>query len=444
MEKILYLDTLFCDRAPGVYREDEFDLPPDDQFETGIPVFIGLVPHPVVKRDDHKARARPESLAARLRRSGRDRGQELGKQIRPLTVWSHFKLYVGDEECMLGYAVRGFFQNGGKRCYVVPWMNVPAEADLKAVPETGRAKTLESSLEKLETSLAKALESSEVFDADLVCVPDLGNLKSHDIDARTITALQQMVVTHCEKMGTRFAILDSTRGAEPDTVWQQWSDIDGKNGAIYYPWIKVRRGTRDSIELVPPCGHVAGVYARSDSERGIHKAPANEVLEGVLDLERAVTSRIQNELNPAHVNCLRSFPGRGIRVWGARTLSGQEAWSYVNVRRIFLTAARWSERYLGDATFEPNDPVLWARIERELNAYFTRIYRSGALKGRTAQEAFYVKCNAQTNPKEVRDLGRVVTEIGLSPTKPYEFVVVRLVHGASGVSISGPIRPEQN
>jgi hypothetical protein len=116
---------------------------------------------------------------------------------------------------------------------------------------------------------------------------------------------------------------------------------------------------------------------------------------------------------------------------------------YVNVRRVFLTAVRWIEWHMGDVAFEPNDSTLWARIERELKVYFLQVYRHGALKGRTPQEAFYVRCNAETNPPELRDLGQVVTEIGLAPALPYEFVVVRLIHGASGVSISGPIRPEQ-
>jgi hypothetical protein len=435
MEKTLYLDTLFCEKAPGVYREDEAHLPLGDQFATGVPVFIGWVPKPVlgIERKNHGHCKQPsrETLTAYLEHCKKERKQKLGERVRPLSFWSHFKLYVGDEDCTLGYAVRGFFQNGGKLCYVVPLADVPAESE---------GAKLESAL---ETGLQKALYASEVLDVDLVCVPDLGGLVARGITPETINRLQQIVVAHCEETGTRFAILDSMRQANREAVWQQWSDIDGKNGAIYYPWIKVR-GAKDDIQLVPPCGHVAGVYARTDSAHGLHKAPANEALEGVLDLECAVTKYDQDYLNPRHVNCLRAFPGRGIRVWGARTLSGQEAWMYVNVRRIFLTAARWTERYLGDATFEPNNSTLWARIERELNAYFTRIYRRGALKGRTAEEAFYVKCNAQTNPKEIRDLGQVVTEIGLSPAKPYEFVVVRLIHGASGVSISGPVRPEQN
>jgi uncharacterized protein len=260
--------------------------------------------------------------------------------------------------------------------------------------------------------------------------------------------LEQIVVKHCEDIGDRFAILDSHEEANKDEAWSQWSAIDGKNGAIYYPWLKVRKFSdekgKPQAMLVPPCGHVAGVYTRSDQERGIHKAPANEPLEGVLDLESHLTSEDQDFLNPKRVNCIRSFPGRGIRVWGARTLSGQDEWTYVNVRRIFLTAVRWIHWHMGDVAFEPNDAQLWARIERELNLYFLGLYRQGALKGPTPQDAYFVRCNAKTNPREVRELGQVITEIGLAPARPYEFVVVRLIHGQTGVSISGPIRPEQN
>jgi phage tail sheath protein FI len=349
------------------------------------------------------------------------------KEPPRLHFWPQFKMLVVEEkaglpDCMLAYAVRGFFQNGGRQCYVVP------------LPESN------------QKDLGEALEKAALLDVDLVCVPDLTLIQAAPDTPKH--SLEQMVVKHCEDMGDRFAILDSHKGASRDDVWEEWSQIDGKNGAIYYPWVKVRKFTpEDKSEqavLVPPCGHVAGVYARTDQARGVHKAPANEVLEGVLDLELHLTSQDQDFLNPKRVNCIRSFSGRGIRIWGARTLSGQDDWTYVNVRRVFLTTVRWIRWHLGDVAFEPNDAQLWARIERELNLYFLDLYRQGALKGRDSREAYYVKCDATLNPREVRDLGQVVTEIGLAPAKPYEFVVVRLIHGLTGVSVSGPIRPEQN
>jgi uncharacterized protein len=168
----------------------------------------------------------------------------------------------------------------------------------------------------------------------------------------------------------------------------------------------------------------------------VHKAPANEVLEGVIDLERRLTNREQDGLNPNGVNCLRSFRGRGIRIWGARTLSGQQDWMYVNVRRLFLTAARWMDWNLQEMAFEPNDAKLWSRIERKMSEYFAEQYKRGALKGANLHEAFYVKCDEETNPAEAQALGQVVTEIGLAPSIPYEFVVVRLIRGARG-AVSG-------
>jgi len=174
----------------------------------------------------------------------------------------------------------------------------------------------------------------------------------------------------------------------------------------------------------------------------VHKAPANEVLHGVSDLVPDVSDADQAELNPIGVNCLRAFPGRGIRVWGARTLSREPAWTYISVRRLFLTVGRWIERNLTDVPFEPNDARLWSRIERELTTYFSELLRQGALKGNTAADAFYVKCNAETNPQEGRDAGKVVTEIGLAPSVPAEFIVVRIITGTSGITIAGPTRFE--
>src|SRR5262249_11831913 len=278
-------------------------------------------------------------------------------------------------------AARGFFENGGHRCYVV-------------LLNDGSLNSLQDGLEVI----------AKLNTIDLVCAPDIVRQRPEAF------GLQQLVVRHCGMMGDRFAILDSRQGDGPDEVWNQWSEIDGYNGAIYYPWIKVRNFA-GGTSLVPPCGHVAGVYARTDRVRGVHKAPANELLEGVLDLEDHLTNLQLGYLNSKHINCLRVLPGRGIRVWGARTLSGHDAWTYINVRRLFLTAVRWIGWHMEDMVFEPNDRKLWATIERELNAYFDSQFRRGALKGSTPQEAFYVKCDEETNSEDVRERNQVVTEI---------------------------------
>jgi phage tail sheath protein FI len=201
------------------------------------------------------------------------------------------------------------------------------------------------------------------------------------------------------------------------------------NGALYYPWIKINKG-----QLIPPSGHIAGIYSRSDSKVGVFKAPANEEVRGALDLgvriESKITidNRIQDQLNPEGINCLRAFPGRGIRVWGARTLSRDPDWRYVNVRRLVLTLNRWIEMNMAWAAFEPNTPQLWVRLKRELNTYLTELWRAGALFGQTAEQAFFVQCDSETNPPQIREAGQAVTLIGLAPLRPAEFLIIRIVH----------------
>lgn len=379
-------------RTPGVYLEDSFAPPRNLPFTTGVPLLLGLT-----------------GAVPRRRRS------ESEDTARLLTLWSQFTPLFGDPRPggYLAEAVHGFFRNGGEMCFVLPLSEIN------------------------EDTLNRALESTEYLSAiDLVCVPDLG--MQDDPGSR----LRQIVVNHCEKLRTRFAILDSRARDDREKVWSQWEDIDGSHGALYYPWIRIT-GCDGALTEVPPCGHIAGIYSRSDRRVGVHKAPANESVDGALALARPVTDADQAELNPRRVNCLRSFPGRGVRVWGARTLSGLEHWKYVNVRRLFVTAARWIEWNMFDMSFETNDASLWARVERELNTYFIDQFRRGALKGGTPQEAFYVKCDAETNPPDLRQTGRVMAEIGLAPAVPYEFIVTRMLHGPRGATLAGPARPEQ-
>ena len=181
---------------------------------------------------------------------------------------------------------------------------------------------------------------------------------------------------------------------------------------------------------------MAGIWARSDDTRGVHKAPANEVIRGAVDLELVITKGEHDQLNPQGINVLRAFPGRGIRVWGARTLSSDPAWRYINVRRLFnfiegsiLGGTQW-------VVFEPNDLALWERVKRTINSFLVRVWRDGALFGATPQEAFYVKCDSETNPAEVIDAGQLVVEIGIAPVKPAEFVVFRIAQFSGGASLT--------
>ncbi|KPI30510.1 hypothetical protein OK074_6668 [Actinobacteria bacterium OK074] len=275
-----------------------------------------------------------------------------------------------------------------------------------------------------------------VDEISMVAVPDLmAAYQRGAIDLENVKAVQLGMIAHCELMGDRVAIIDPppSLNARQIRVWrQETAGYDSKYAALYYPWIKSFDPATGQARLIPPSGHIAGIWARNDFERGVHKAPANEVVRGAVDLENQITRGEQDLLNPIGVNCIRAFPGRGIRVWGARTLSSDPAWRYLNVRRYFnyleesiLLGTQW-------VVFEPNDHNLWARIRRNISAFLVNEWRSGALFGQRAEEAYYVKCDEETNPPESVDVGRVVCEIGIAPVKPAEFVIFRLAQFSSG------------
>ncbi|MBM9506702.1 phage tail sheath family protein [Actinacidiphila acididurans] len=275
-----------------------------------------------------------------------------------------------------------------------------------------------------------------VEDITMVAAPDLMSAyRSGRIDLETLMAVQHAIVTHCELMGDRIAILDPPPeyGPRQVKVWrEETAGFDSRFAALYYPWIKVFDPSLGRDVFMPPSGHIAGVWARNDATRGVHKAPANEVVRGAVALQTQLTKGEHDMLNPAGVNCVRAFPGRGIRVWGARTLSSDASWRYLNVRRLFnyleesiLNGTQW-------AVFEPNDDALWARIRRTISAFLVNEWRKGALFGLTPDEAFYVKCDRETNPPEVIDAGQVVCEVGVAPVKPAEFVVFQLKQLSAG------------
>ena len=276
-----------------------------------------------------------------------------------------------------------------------------------------------------------------VDEVTMLAVPDLmSSYQSGELDLEGVQAVQRATYEFCERNKYCFAILDAPPDLSPQAVkeWRLSANYDTKYAALYYPWIKAAdmTGGSGAMRLVPPSGHIAGIYARSDVERGVHKAPANEVVSGANGLAVQVTKGEQDILNPLGVNCIRSFPGRGLRVWGARTLSSDPAWRYINVRRLFNMVEESIERGTQWVVFEPNDPDLWARVRRDVRAFLTVIWRSGALFGTAASESFYVKCDAETNPQETRDLGQLIIEIGIAPVKPAEFVIFRISQWAGG------------
>jgi hypothetical protein len=186
---------------------------------------------------------------------------------------------------------------------------------------------------------------------------------------------------------------------------------------------------------VAPSGHIAGIWARTDATRGVHKAPANEIVRGALNVTYRLTRAEQGMLNQEGINCIRLFGREGIRVWGARTLADDPEWRYLNVRRLFNMIKESIARSTRWIVFEPNDPTLWKSIRRDAAAFLTILWRDGALMGQTPEEAFFVKCDAETNPPEIIDAGMVVTLIGIAPVKPAEFIVFRISQFQSGVEI---------
>jgi uncharacterized protein len=264
----------------------------------------------------------------------------------------------------------------------------------------------------------------------LVCPDLMAGYDGSDTAKERVKMVQDAMITQCEKLRYRFAILDTPPGLNPQQAkeWREYVNFDSSYAAMYYPWIQVAdlSGSGSTTKLVPPSGHMAGIYNRTDANRGVHKAPANDVVLGAINLEVRLSKGEQDVLNPIGVNCIRAFPARGIRVWGARTLSSNGAWRYINVRRLFIMVEASMEVGLSWVVFEPNDSTLWAKVQRDVTSFLRNVWRSGALFGTTPDQAFYVKCDEELNPFEVRDLGQLIIEVGMSPVKPAEFVIFRI------------------
>jgi len=361
-----------------------------------------------------------------------DRSARVGEAVA-VNSWSEFlRIFAKPQDAPgtpLARAVYGFFDNGGGRCYVV---NV---AQGEPIGGSGRRRSGIGLLEAID-------------EVAIVAAPGYSDPESYEA-----------VLAHCERLGDRVAILDppeditdverltrvaagrpvrsgkdapsgpAAEPAEASGLRPRQSDY----GTLYAPWIVVRDPLTGEAIATPPSGHVAGVWARTDTGRGVHKAPANEPVRGAIDLTYRITRGEQEILNPAGVNCIRYFPAEGIRIWGARTLAAETSeWRYLNVRRLFSML----KESIADGTrwivFEPNDQVLWRSIRRDIGAFLTRVWRDGALLGRTAEEAFFVKCDEETNPPEVREAGQVVAVIGVAPVRPAEFVVFKLSQSSIG------------
>jgi len=428
---------------PGLRREDV--RPPErPSFLTGVPVFLGFTKPP---GDPADATGGDEENPRDEAHPGRVFGPERLARFGDLATVSP------PADSALADAVRGFFANGGGTCYVA-W-TIAGDDPVGAV----------------RRSLA-ALD--DVDEVDLVCLPDLaawspktdtGDTSAGDTSAeagageagvsdtsvvkagagareptaqeRLVFAAQRAALEHCAARGDRFAVLDAGRDADVETVKRQRGWLAGPDaafGAIYHPWLRV---LVDGVaRSVPPCGHIAGTYAAGDREKGVHRAPANREIEGVLDVYVDLSDDDAADLYGAGVNPVLALPGRGIRAWGVRTASDDEDWHSITVRRLVSTIGRWAERFLATAVHEPNDVRLWVRIMRELTAVLEVLHLSGAFAGTTADESFYVKCDHETNPPESVAAGLVITEIGVAPAVSAEFIVVRVIQSAGEVTVN--------
>jgi phage tail sheath protein FI len=239
----------------------------------------------------------------------------------------------------------------------------------------------------------------------------------------------QNLLTHVERMRYRVAVIDAPENQELSGVRNFRGQMDSKYGALYYPWIK----TLDPLDpdgrreiLLPPSGYVTGIYARTDAEQGVFKAPANEVARGAIGFELLLNKAQQDILNPDGVNCFRFFEGRGFRLWGARTISSDPEWKYISVRRYFAYLEHSIDKGTQFAVFENNSPPLWANITQTVSDFLFNEWKSGALLGTKPEEAFFVRCDRSTMTQNDLDNGRLICLIGVAVVKPAEFVIFRI------------------
>ncbi len=324
--------------------------------------------------------------------------------------------------------VNGFYDNGGGKCYVY----------LMGMGDT------QGSIRENQADKLGLYAFDDVDDMAIMVAPGL------------LPHQQTEMLEMCEIRKDRFAILDGP------IISDGGMDAPASNkgyGALYVPWVKITKpswftGNQDHIKVtgpnrrkliktdrmelfVPPSGHVAGIFARVDGDRGVHKAPANEIVMGITGLTQNINRLEQGQYNDRGINVIRIFKDRGIRVWGARTLAtmSDPSWKYINVRRLFIMIEQSIMIGSQWAVFEPNDHTLWKKLTRDVRAYLMRVWRSGALFGQTAEEAFYVKCDEETNPRYLIDAGQVNVQIGICPVKPAEFVIFSIGQWDGGALI---------
>jgi uncharacterized protein len=272
------------------------------------------------------------------------------------------------------------------------------------------------------------LALADVDEISILCCPDEFYFSQKD------TNISQTLLIQCETLQYRFAVLQAPRTAgRPENNNPPFSSARGY-AAFYYPWLQITNPITGVAMLIPPGGHIAGIYARSDTNRGVHKDPANEVILGIDQLQLQINNQQQAILNPKGVNCLRYFKGQGNLVWGGRTISTDPDWKYINVRRLFIFVEKSIEMGTQWVVFEPNDQTLWARARRSVSEFLTGLWQDGMLQGATKEQAFFVRCDNTTMTQADLDNGRFIMLIGIAPVKPAEFVIFRIGQYAGGGS----------
>ena len=288
---------------------------------------------------------------------------------------------------------------------------------------------------------ALVLAHAQTALAKLEAIDEIAILACPDEHSQGFAGIGDELINQCENLKDRFAIVQVPLGQAPAGVAVT---RDTKYGALYYPWIEIRDARKGTPLMIPPGGHVAGIYARSDIERGVHKAPANEVVRGLFTdpenpkrgLERQVVKGEQDILNPKGINVIRNFPGRGNVLWGARTMSRDPDWKYINVRRLFIFVEESIEEATQWVVFEPNDEPLWARVRRSVSDFLTRLWMDGMLQGAAKEQAFFVRCDRTTMTQADIDNGRLIMLIGIAPVKPAEFVIFRIGQWTGGSDVT--------
>lgn len=391
---------------------------------SGVPVFVGFVQSASQALGNAAGRASP---------------------MRPVVVDHWEDRFAALPARALGYlddAIKGFFENGGIRCWIWP------VAVAGNVAEHVRRQALLD-------CFAPGSPLEDLEEPDLVCVPDAAAAG----EAAEVLQLQQAVLGHCSRLNDRMALLDCLPLRGPDgkprtpqarlprlvSTWPARAGTvhthEAASGALYWPWIVVSAVGADragnALRTVPPCGHVAGMVARIDASAGRHKAPANEALAGAHDVDQTVPAAALAELHAEGANGLRVLPGHGVMVCGARTLSDLPAYRHIGARRVVLGLVRWAESGLRDLVLESHEPALWERIRQRLCGWCHARYLEGALRGETPEEAYFVQCDAETNPPEARDQGRVQCRVGLAAAVPAEFIVLQLIQSADGAALAG-------